>query len=340
MKLIDFRSDTVTRPDKKMLKAMLQARVGDDVYGDDPTVNELQQKAAEITGKEDSLFVPSGTQSNLIALMTHCQRGEEYIVGQQAHTYQFEAGGAAVLGSIQPQPIDFEADGSLSLVKIKNVIKPDDPHFARTKLICLENTHNGKVVPQEKIIEIAKLANTKNLNMHLDGARIANAAVSSGKNIDELCEPFESVSMCLSKGLGAPVGSVLCAPKDFIIEAKRWRKMLGGGMRQAGYLAAAGIYALKNNIKRLEQDHENAKLLCAELLKIDEKIVPAKKSFTNMIFVKFPQKTVKILEERLSKNNILFSIKKTGESRLVLHKDVSEKDVKKFVEEVKNTLKI
>jgi len=339
MKTIDFRSDTVTRPDSPMLAAMSSAEVGDDVYGDDPTVNKLQKLAAQMAGKEQALFVPSGTQSNLIALLTHCQRGDEYIVGQQAHTYRYEAGGAAVLGSIQPQPLDFDEDGTINLEKIKQAIKPDDPHFARTKLVCFENTHNGKVLPQNKIENVAAFCQDKGLKFHLDGARIANAAIASSQSIEQLCEPFDSVSICLSKGLGAPVGSILCANNEFIKSAKRWRKMLGGGMRQAGYLAAAGIYALENNLDRLENDHKNATLLYKKLKPFNSITMLDTNAQTNMIFLKFSKEKTQNIKKHLIKNNILTSIDNDGSCRLVLHKDIQEKDVLIFVKKLNEIIK-
>jgi len=283
---IDLRSDTVTQPCNNMRRLMSSAEVGDDVYGDDPTVNHLQALGADFSGQEASLFVSSGVQSNLLGLLTHCQRGDEYIVGQDAHTYKYEGGGAAVLGSIQPQPIEFSSDGSLNLDKVASVIKPKDVHFARTKLLCLENTTAGKVVPQSYVEKAIQFSHNNQLNIHLDGARICNAAVSQKTSVSSLVENFDSVSICLSKGLGAPIGSLLCGPKAFIDEAKHWRKMLGGGMRQAGILAAAGIYALTNNVKRLSQDHKNAELLGAGLAEIDSLMVsPAQ---TNILMIKVP----------------------------------------------------
>ncbi|MCG8552764.1 MAG: low-specificity L-threonine aldolase, partial [Desulfobacterales bacterium] len=237
MNLIDLRSDTVTRPTDRMRQAMANAPVGDDVYKEDPTVNLLEEKAAAITGKEAALFCTSGTQSNLLALMTHCRRGDEYIVGQTAHTFKYEAGGAAVLGSIQPQPLDLEPDGTLDLGKVEKAIKPDNFHFARTRLLCLENTQDGKVLPMDYLKEASRFALDNQLGRHLDGARIFNAAVELKIEIKEITRLFDTVSCCLSKGLGAPVGSVLCGPASFIREAEKWRKMLGGGMRQAGILA-------------------------------------------------------------------------------------------------------
>lgn len=250
--MIDLRSDTVTRPSRAMLEEMMAAPVGDDVYGDDPTVNELQRYAAELSGKEAALFLPTGTQANLVALLSHCERGEEYIVGQGAHNYLYEAGGAAVLGSIQPQPIDAAPDGTLPLDKVAAKIKADDIHFARTKLLSLENTHNGKVLPREYLKAAWDFTRERKLGLHVDGARIFNAVVEYGCELKAITQYCDSFTICLSKGLGTPVGSLLVGSADYIRRANRWRKMTGGGMRQAGILAAAGLYALKNNVSRLK----------------------------------------------------------------------------------------
>src|SRR2546422_8682064 len=268
--VVDLRSDTVTRPSAEMRAAMAAAEVGDDVYGEDPTVNRLEALAAEMLDKEAAVFVCSGTQSNLLALMSHCQRGDEYIVGQQAHTYKFEGGGAAVLGSIQPQPLDYEPDGSLDLAGVEAAIKPDDPHFAKTRLLCLENTQAGKVLTLDYLARAGQCAGAKRLRLHLDGARIFNASVDLGVAVTEISRHFDSVSVCLSKGLGAPVASILCGSRGLIAKARRWRKVLGGGMRQAGVLAAAGIYAFEHNVERLAEDHENASALAEGLAPIDE----------------------------------------------------------------------
>jgi threonine aldolase len=284
MNKIDLRSDTVTHPSPAMREAMARAEVGDDVYGEDPTVNQLESLAAAKLGKEAALFVSSGTQSNLVALLSHCQRGDEYIVGQTAHTYRYEAGGAAVLGSIQPQPLDFEADATLDLGRVEAVIKPDDSHFARTKLLCLENTHNGKVVPLEYLLEARAFATKHNLGLHLDGARVFNAAVKLGVDVRKISQHFDSVSVCLSKGLSAPVGSVLCGSTAFIQEARRWRKMVGGGMRQAGIIAAAGIVSLTEMVERLSDDHKNARRLAEGLAKIPGFSVDLETVQTNMVF--------------------------------------------------------
>jgi threonine aldolase len=320
MPMIDLRSDTVTRPTPAMRKAMNAAELGDDVFGDDPTVDRLEALVAETLGKESSMFVPSGTQSNLAALMTHCGRGDEYLVGQQAHTYLFEGGGAATLGSIQPQPIDQETDGTLDLEKITKLIKPDDYHYARTRLLCLENTTWGKVLPQKYLAAAKSFADKHGLALHLDGARIFNAAVDQEISVAEIAAPFDSVSVCLSKGLGCPVGSVLAGSANFVKEARRWRKMLGGGMRQSGILAAAGIHALQHHVDRLAEDHANASLLADGLAAIDGiEVAPVQ---TNMVFATIPEDRVPGLAESLHAKNILIVAHTCGALRLVTHLDL------------------
>ncbi len=330
-KVIDLRSDTVTQPCAAMREAMAAAQVGDDVFGDDPTVNRLQDVAAALAGHEAALFLPSGTQSNLVGLLAHCQRGDEYIVGQQAHTYKYEAGGAAVLGSIQPQPLDFEPDGSLDLARVAAAMKPDDFHYARTRLLALENTVGGRVLPQSYLSDARRFTRERGLKLHLDGARAFNAAVEQGVALKDITGHFDSVSLCLSKGLGAPVGSVLCGSAAFINEAKRWRKMLGGGMRQAGILAAAGLYALEHNIERLEEDHANAAWLAEQLRQISAlnmERAPIQQR-TNMVFVTLPERLAETLAHDLLDQGIL--IEDMNPLRLVTHKDVSGIDLERFV---------
>lgn len=328
--MIDLRSDTVTRPTAAMLQAMATAPVGDDVMGDDPTVQRLQQAVAERTGKEAGLFFPSGTQSNLAALMAHCGRGDEYLVGQQAHTYKYEGGGAAVLGSIQPQPIEHVPDGTLPLDKLAAAIKPKgDPHFARTRLLALENTFQGKVIPAGYIDQAAAFARQHGLGLHLDGARVFNAAVASGRSAQDVCAPFDSVSICFSKGLGAPVGSVLVGSRALIDEARRWRKVLGGGMRQSGVLAAACLHALENHVDRLAQDHDNARLLGEGLGGIEQVRVLAQN--TNMVFAEFPSAQCEALSRALQEQGILMRAVYGGPTRLVTHLDVSQDDIRKVV---------
>ena len=329
--LVDLRSDTVTRPGPAMLAAMMAAPVGDDVWGDDPTVNRLQAVTAERAGKEAGLFFPSGTQSNLAALMSHCGRGDEVVLGQRAHTYRYEAGGAAVLGSIQPQPIENEPDGTIALARIAAEIKADDAHFARTRLLALENTINGKVLPAAYVAEAAALARSRGLSVHLDGARAWNAAVAMGVEVGEVCAPFDSVSLCFSKGLGAPVGSVLVGSKDLIERAKRARKMLGGGMRQAGILAAACLYALDHQVEALAEDHANAQHLADGLAQVEELTVES--VATNMLFVRVPQARCAGLQAALAEAGVLAAISPL--SRFVLHRDVSAAGVERTIGVIK-----
>ena len=322
---IDLRSDTVTEPSNAMRAAMQDAAVGDDVYGDDPTVNRLQEVTAQLFGYEAALFAPSGTQSNLIALLVHCGRGDEYLVGQDAHTYKYEGGGAAVLGSIQPQPIANQPDGSLALADIEAYIKPDDMHFARTRLLALENTIGGKVLSSAYMAQATALAHARGLATHLDGARIFNAAVKQGISLRAATAGFDTVSVCLSKGLGAPVGSVLCGPKAFIEQGKRWRKMLGGGMRQAGMLACAGLYALENNVERLADDHANAARLSTGLRAIDGLTVATPQ--TNIFYIEVPPAACDALRATLARERIRATV--GPHTRLVTHLDVSAADVER-----------
>lgn len=324
-KIIDLRSDTVTKPSQAMRKAMMEAEVGDDVYGDDQTVNRLEEMMAKRTGFEAALFTASGTQANLVGIMSHCERGDEYIVGQQAHTYKYEAGGAAVLGSIQPQPIEFEPDSTLNLSKVEKKIKPDDFHFARTRLLCLENTQNGKPLPLSYLKEAQSFCKKHRLQLHLDGARLFNAAVAQNIDIEAITRYFDSTSICLSKGLGAPVGSVLCGSKEFIARARRWRKMVGGGMRQAGILTAAGIYALEHNVARLAEDHQNAIHLASGLQQFAEHGLHIESVATNMVFVKMDKTLAGKLAEDIKESGILISPGKI--TRLVTHLDVNIKDI-------------
>ncbi len=321
---IDLRSDTVTRPGKAMLAAMMAAPVGDDVYGEDPTVNKLQEMLAERAGMEAGLFMPSGTQSNLVALLTHCGRGDEYIVGQQAHTYKYEGGGAAALGGIQPQPLNFNAAGEMPLDDILAAIKPADDHFARTRLLCLENTVHGKVLAMDYMVQARQLADKQGLALHLDGARVFNAAVALGVELAAITKPFDSVSICLSKGLGAPVGSVLLGSRDFIKSAHRWRKVTGGGLRQAGILAAAGIYALENQVQDLAADHRRAQHLADGLQAAGYRVEPVQ---TNMVFVDVPNGPRQALADELDKRSIKADRTYRTLMRLVTHRDLSDADI-------------
>ena len=288
--LIDLRSDTVTQPTSAMREAMMAAPLGDDVFGDDPSVNALQEHIAAITGKEAALFMPSGTQSNLCGILAHCQRGDEYIVGQNAHTYRFEGGGAAVFGSVQPQPLTQDATGRMALADIAAAIKPDDQHFARTRLLCLENTWNGNVMPDDYLRDATQLARDHGLATHLDGARVFNAAVASAApgqsalaRVREIADHFDSLSVCFSKGLGAPVGSALCGSRELIERARRLRKMAGGGLRQSGFLAAAAHHALDHHVDRLADDHALAARLAKGLATVPGLTV--RSAQTNIVFV-------------------------------------------------------
>ena len=288
--IVDLRSDTVTQPTAAMRAAMAAAPLGDDVFGDDPSVNALQQRIAELLGFEAALFMPTGTQSNLCGILSHCQRGDEYLVGQLAHTYRWEGGGAAVLGSVQPQPLNHQPDGTLALADIEAAIKPDDAHFAKTRLLTLENTWGGKLLPLDYVQAATALAAGKGLARHLDGARLFNAAAlqAAQKGSNAYAEAraiaacFDSASVCFSKGLGAPVGSALCGSRDLIARAHRIRKMAGGGMRQAGLLAAAAHYALDHHVERLAQDHALAQQLADGLAGMDALAVEAPQ--TNIVF--------------------------------------------------------
>ena len=332
---IDLRSDTVTQPGEAMRAAMEAAPVGDDVYGDDPTVNRLQDTTAEMFGYEAALFAPSGTQSNLIALLVHCARGDEYLVGQEAHTYKYEGGGAAVLGSIQPQPIINQPDGSIALGDIAAYIKPDDMHFARTRLLALENTIGGRVLGAEYMAAATSLAREHGLATHLDGARICNAAVKQGISLRDASAGFDTISVCLSKGLGAPVGSVLCGPKAFIEQGKRWRKMLGGGMRQAGVIAAAGLYSLEHNIERLADDHANAANLSQGLAQIAQLKVATPQ--TNIFYIEVPPAAVDELRATLTRERIRATVGQ--HTRLVTHINVTAADVARVIDVFTNFFK-
>ncbi len=311
-KIIDLRSDTVTRPTAGMRAAMAAAPLGDDVFGDDPTVNALQEKLAALLGFEAALFMPSGTQSNLCAILAHCGRGDEYIVGQLAHTYRYEGGGAAVLGSVQPQPLAQDAGGLMALADIAAAIKPDDCHFARTRLLCLENTWNGHPMPQSYLQQATALARQHGLAVHLDGARLFNAAAALTQEdprggvlaaAKRITSHFDSVSVCFSKGLGAPVGSMLCGSRALIDRAHRIRKMAGGGMRQVGLLAAAADYALDHHLERLADDHALAQRLAQGLQGIAGLTV--RSAQTNIVFVDVADGRGAALLEHLKAHGVL-----------------------------------
>lgn len=344
MEYVDLRSDTVTKPTPEMREAMADAEVGDDVYMDDPTVNQLQQKAAEMLGKEDALFVPSGTMGNLLALLVHCQRGDEVIVGDKSHIYLNEAGGMSALGGIHPHPIKNQADGTLALDEILASIQTEDVHHTITRLICLENTQNvcgGVVLPVEYVRAVGKVAHDHNLFLHIDGARIFNAAAALNVSVKDLVEPADSVMFCLSKGLVAPVGSMLVGRRKFITRARHLRKMLGGGMRQAGVLAAAGLISLEKLSTRLGQDHARAKSLYEGLKQVRGLKLDASPS-SNMVYFDL------LDEVKLSVDQIVAEMKTRGvlvdwagtrRFRLVTHYWVDDAGVEKTVKAFGEVLK-
>ncbi|NWN81719.1 MAG: low-specificity L-threonine aldolase [Halomonas sp.] len=321
--MIDLRSDTVTRPGAAMRDAMHAAPVGDDVWGDDPSVARFEAAVAERTGKAAALLFPSGTQSNLAALLAHCQRGDEYIAGQQAHTYKYEGGGAAVLGGIQPQPVEHADDGSLPLARLRAAIKPDDFHFARTRLLALENTIGGRVIDADYMQQATDLAREHGLATHLDGARLFNAAVATDTPLATLCEPFDTVSLCFSKGLGAPMGSALAGSQALIDAARRWRKVLGGGMRQSGIIAAACHYALDHQVADLADDHRRAEHLAAGLGSLPE--IEVSSQATNMVFLRVPEPHIAPLRAWLAERDILIDV--LYDTRLVVHRDLDDADI-------------
>ncbi|MFB2830529.1 low-specificity L-threonine aldolase [Aeromonas jandaei] len=330
MRYIDLRSDTVTQPTDAMRQAMLHAEVGDDVYGEDPSVNALEAYGAKLLGKQAALFVPSGTMSNLLAVMSHCQRGEGAILGAGAHIYRFEAQGSAVLGSVALQPLPMQRDGTLAFDDIKAALAPDDAHFVQTRLICLENTHNGKVLPLSYLQEMGAFVAKHGLKLHLDGARLFNAAVASDTPAEVIAAPFDSISICLSKGLGAPVGSLLVGDRDFIARARRLRKMVGGGMRQAGMLAQAGLFALEQHVARLADDHRRAKRLAEGLaalpgIELDLSLVQS-----NMVFLRLREGESAPLLAFMKERGILFS--GYGELRLVTHLQINDDDIEEVID--------
>jgi len=336
--LIDMRSDTVTHPTPAMRAAMANAEVGDDVYGDDPTINRLQELAAEKTGLEAGLFVPSGTMANLVALLTHCERGSEAIVGNCSHIYVDEAGGMAALGGIMAGVVRNQPDGTLRLEDITAAIREDDVHCPRTRLVCLENTQNicgGIPLSREYMGQVAELAHSRGLKLHLDGARLFNAAVAQNISAKELIAGVDSVMFCLSKGLCAPVGSVLCGSKEFIAEALRQRKQVGGGMRQAGVLAAAGILALETMVDRLEEDHKNARKLADGMRTIPGIVLDTQTPQTNMLYFHLSPSTKKTFPE------IKLQMRQRGilvEPRLVTHYWISASDIEKVIHSFREVL--
>jgi threonine aldolase len=337
METVDLRSDTVTLPSPAMREAMYRAELGDDVYGEDPTVNRLEAMAAERMGKEAALFVASGTMGNLTALLTHCQRGHEVIVGQKAHMFLLEAGGSAALGGIHPRAVPNQPDSTLRLEDIEAAIRPENPHYPRTRLICLENTHNrcgGAVLSPEYTDSVGELAGRHGLAVHLDGARVFNAAVALGVDVRDLTRSVDSVQFCLSKGLSAPVGSLLCGTQAFIAEARRWRKVLGGGMRQAGVIAAAGIEALDNMVDRLADDHANARRLAEGLAEMSGFAVDLGSVQTNIIIwsLTAEQATPQEVVERMGAQGVKISAIGGGRFRAVTHYGIEASDIDRAVD--------
>ncbi|MBT3322000.1 MAG: low-specificity L-threonine aldolase [Anaerolineae bacterium] len=339
MKIIDLRSDTVTHPTPAMREAMAKAKVGDDVYGEDPTVNQLQEMAAEMLGKEAGLFVPSGSMGNLISVLAHCGRGDEIILGNKAHIFLYEAGGISALGGVHSHQIPNQDDGTLLLRDIENAIRWEDAHAPVTKLIALENTQNscgGVTLSQDYIDQVGDLAKERKLALHLDGARIFNAVAASTSSAKELVAPFDSITFCLSKGLSAPVGSVLCGSNEFIAKAHRLRKQLGGGMRQAGILAAAGIIALDEMVERLGEDHARARTLAKGLAGVSGLTLDEGTPQTNMIFMSLAEhieySADKVAAHMYRARGIQISLTGSRSFRLVLHNWVDDDDVKRVVD--------
>ncbi|MBS3751501.1 MAG: low-specificity L-threonine aldolase [Anaerolineales bacterium] len=344
MQMIDLRSDTVTKPTPEMREAMASAQVGDDVYGEDPTINRLEAYAAELLGKEAALFVPSGTMGNLAAVLTHCRRGDEIILGDSAHTFLFEVGGVSALGGVQTHPVPNQADGTLRLEDIKNAIRPQNIHYPTTRLITLENTHNrcgGVPLTLDYMEKVGAFAQEQGLQVHLDGARIFNAAEALDVDVRQLVEPVDSVMFCLSKGLAAPVGSLLCGREGFINRARKTRKQLGGGMRQAGILAAAGLVALQKMRLRLAEDHARAKRLAEGLRRVSGLDMEPTPPPTNMVYCSLEEGIPYAGEEIagfLEKEGVLVGVTAKRRFRLVTHYWIRDPDVKNVVQAFRKVL--
>jgi len=332
MRIVDLRSDTITQPTPAMRKAMADAEVGDDVFGEDPTVNRLEEMAGERMGKAAGLFVASGTMANLVSQLTHCGRGDEVILGDQSHVFFYEQGGSAALGGIHPHTLPNQPDGKLALNDIETAIRTDDVHFPRTRLIILENTHNrchGSPLDKDYMHSVGEIARSHGLKIHVDGARLFNAAIAQNEDAKELVVDADSVSICLSKGLAAPVGSVVCGSQDFIAEARRARKVIGGGMRQAGVIAAAGLVALNEMIDRLSDDHANAKRLAERLADLDGLSIDPNSVKTNIVFfeVTGTDITARIMAERLSSEGVRVLPGGSRRLRAVTHYHITSDDI-------------
>ncbi len=320
---VDLRSDTVTKPDEAMRSRMAAAEVGDDVFGEDPTVKELESVAAELLGKDTAVLFPSGTQSNLSAILTHCQRGDEMLVGDRYHSFHDEAGGASALGGVAYSTLKVQPDGSLDAADIAAAVRDDDPHYPRTRLLCLENTTSGKAVPLNRLRQSAETAREHGISVHLDGARIFNAAVSLGRSAADIASVADTVSVCLSKGLGAPVGTVLAAGNALERRIRRNRKILGGGMRQAGVFASAGLYALNHNVLRLTEDHRRAAYLAEQLSRLPKRFGLGVTHATNMVFVTPGEANHDRLHAFLAKRGILIGSRRPT-MRIVTHLGIDD----------------
>lgn len=341
MKIIDLRSDTVTKPTEEMRTAMFNAEVGDDVYGDDPTVNELEKKAADIVGKEDALFVPSGTFGNQLAILTHTRRGDEIILESNSHIVMHEVGAAAVIAGVQLRTIQGN-NGTMDPRKVEGAIRDEDIHFPNTGLICIENANSsGAVIDIENMKEIKELAETQNIPVHLDGARVFNAAKALKVDVKEVTKYTDSVMFCLSKGLAAPIGSIVAGSKSFIKKARKNRKLMGGGLRQAGIIAAAGIMSLEKMVDRLDEDHENSKYLAEELSKLKGVKVKFDRNDINMVFFELDDEIIKEKKfiSEMIKRNIKINGKEDGEYRFVTNKDVSREDIDYVLNQMKEIMK-
>ncbi len=342
MEIVDLRSDTVTKPTPAMREAMYRAEVGDDVYGEDPTVNELERLAADRLGKEAALLVASGTMGNLVALLTHCRRGDEVILGDQSHTFLFEQGGMAALGGITPYPVPNQPDGTLPLLEIEDAIRADNPHFPVTRLVCLENTHNmcnGTPLSTKYVADVAELARAHGLKLHLDGARVFNAAAALDTDVKDIVREVDSVMFCLSKGLSAPVGSMLCGSSDFIVEARRARKVLGGGMRQAGVIAAAGIVALRRMTGRLVRDHIRAKHLAEALAEL--RGIEVSPVTTNILYFQITEQASRSPEEiqsELATRGVLVNSRGGGRFRAVTHCGIDDTDIENAIQAMQEVI--
>lgn len=343
MRFADFRSDTLTKPTHEMRKAMFEAEVGDDVFGEDPTINRLQKMMAKLTGKEAALFVTSGTQGNEVCISAHTKPGKEIIVGKESHIFNYECGGPSLLSGVQMYPVN-DQNGIVTLDQIKAAVRHVDVHYPQTNLICLENTHNragGVLLPLENIKEISKFARNNKLKIHLDGARLWNASIATGISLKEYCQYFDSVSLCFSKGLGAPVGSIVVGDKNFIHKVHYYRKVFGGGMRQAGILAAACIYAVEKHFERLKEDHQRAKRFAEAISKIPAIKVDLKTIQTNIVIfdVDIPGFVAEDFLIKLQENGVLMLEIDPNRIRAVTHLDLTDEDLEKAIDVLSNLLK-